>query len=124
MELLLEIVGHCLIFRKSIKAVHHRVYGNRLIQLATINKRLPAVAHTVDEAKKLFSQAEARDTATNNVSDMYKSIADDAALAVEAMQLALGLAPVPRIKDQNPQDAVAGLQFFFQSGRHIPEQDT
>lgn len=68
--------------------------------------------HTLEYAKNLFSEAEARDTAMNNVSAMYESIGDDAMRVVEAAQLALGAVPVSRIEDKNVQDVVAGMQFM------------
>ncbi|KAI4667640.1 uncharacterized protein J4E88_010160 [Alternaria novae-zelandiae] len=75
--------------------------------------RSSASDYAMDEVEKLFRDAEARDTAMNSVSDMYQSIADDSALAVEAAQLALNMVPLSRIEDQNAREMVAGLQFVF-----------
>jgi len=81
--------------------------------------RSGASDHAVDEAKRLFSEAEDRDTKMNNVSDMYQSITEDAALAVEAAQLALDMVPLSRIEDKDAREVFTALRFITRQVANI-----
>ncbi|CAN9118650.1 unnamed protein product [Alternaria alternata] len=63
--------------------------------------------HTIKDAKKLFSEAEAHDTELNNVSQMYGSAGDSATQVIEAAQFTLGLVPPSTIEDKTARDLVA-----------------
>jgi hypothetical protein len=72
--------------------------------------RSEAANSTLHNAKKLFIEAEDRDTKMNSVSDMYNSSADDARRALDATHRGLGMLYATNLRNKKLEHLFARMQ--------------